>query len=82
MPPGRVAEPDEGVGLDELGLAARNHGMPLEAMRYDVTPLGLHYLLTHYDIPETSAEDWTLTIAGLVDQPLELTVDELRASPR
>ena len=35
----------------ELQLAARNHGMPLEALRYPVTPLGLHYLLIHYDIP-------------------------------
>ena len=25
--------------------------MPLEALRYDVTPAGLHYLLIHYDIP-------------------------------
>ena len=25
--------------------------MPLEALRYDVTPIGLHYLLIHFDIP-------------------------------
>jgi hypothetical protein len=36
--PSRVADPGEAVGLDELGLAARNHGMPLELMRHDVTP--------------------------------------------
>ena len=47
----RIAEPGEGIGLDELALATRNHGMPLEALRYDVTPPGLHYVLTHYDIP-------------------------------
>jgi sulfane dehydrogenase subunit SoxC len=41
----------EGITLDELQLAARNHGLPLEALRYDITPLGLHYLLIHYDIP-------------------------------
>ena len=35
----------------ELRLATRNHGMPLEALAYDVTPAGLHYLLIHYDIP-------------------------------
>jgi hypothetical protein len=29
----RVADPDEAVSLDELALAARNHGMPLEALR-------------------------------------------------
>ena len=49
--PGRLAEPGEGISQHELALAARNHGMPLEAMRYDVTPPGLHYLLVHYDIP-------------------------------
>ena len=47
---GRLAAADEGVGLDELALAARNHGMPLEALRYDLTPAGLHYLLMHFDI--------------------------------
>ena len=36
--PSRVAEPDEGITLEELALASRNHAMPLEAMRYDVTP--------------------------------------------
>ena len=35
------------ISLEELQLAARNHGMPLEALRHEITPLGLHYLLTH-----------------------------------
>ena len=39
------------ISLEELQLAARNHGMPLEALRHEITPLGLHYLLIHYDIP-------------------------------
>ena len=56
----RVAEPGEGVGLDELALATRNHGMPLEALRYDVTPPGLHYVLTHYDIPAVDPASWRL----------------------
>ena len=34
---------DAGISMEELQLAARNHGMPLEALRYDVTPAGLHY---------------------------------------
>ena len=37
-------------------LAARNHGMPLEALRYPVTPVGLHYLLIHYDVPVVEPE--------------------------
>ncbi|MGW7098332.1 hypothetical protein [Streptomyces sp. NPDC054838] len=36
----------EGIGPDEPALAARNHGLPLEALRYEA-PAGL----VHYDIP-------------------------------
>ena len=76
--PSRVAVDDEGIGPDELGLAARNHGMPLEAMRWDVTPVGMHYLLTHYDIPAVDDTSWRLDVSGLVDVGLSLTLDELR----
>jgi DMSO/TMAO reductase YedYZ molybdopterin-dependent catalytic subunit len=79
--PGRVAEEGEGIGLDEAGLAARNHGMPLELMAYDVTPLGAHYLLTHYDIPPADAATWTLEVGGLVRSPLSLSLADLRARP-
>ncbi|MFG2653385.1 sulfite oxidase [Streptomyces sp. NPDC048436] len=77
--PGRVAAADEGIGQDELALAARNHGLPLEALRYDVTPPGLHYVLVHYDIPATDAQRWRLSVKGQVRTPLELGMDELRA---
>jgi sulfane dehydrogenase subunit SoxC len=69
------------ISLQELQLAARNHGMPLEALRWDVTPVGLHYLLTHYDIPEVDAASWRLEIGGLVDRPLSLSLDEIRDRP-
>ena len=62
--PSRVADDGEAVGFDELALAARNHGMPLELMRHDVTPLGAHYLLTHYDIPAADTSTWRLESAG------------------
>jgi sulfane dehydrogenase subunit SoxC len=78
----RVAGPDEGIGLDELGLAARNHGMPLEALRYDLTPVGLHYLLVHYDIPAIDPAAWRLRVDGAVARPLQLDLDSLRARPR
>jgi DMSO/TMAO reductase YedYZ molybdopterin-dependent catalytic subunit len=69
----------EGITLDELQLAARNHGMPLEALRYDVTPVGLHYLLIHYDIPAVDPATWRLSLRGRVERPLSLGLDELRA---
>src|SRR5437660_12480323 len=67
------------IGVEELQLAARNHGMPLEALRWDVTPLGLHYLLTHYDIPEVDPGSWRLEVDGRVERPLSLTLEEVRA---
>ncbi|MEE3246063.1 MAG: hypothetical protein VX213_01050, partial [Chloroflexota bacterium] len=40
---------------EELQLALRNRGMPLEAMRYPITPSGMHYLIIHFDIPDVDA---------------------------
>jgi sulfane dehydrogenase subunit SoxC len=68
--------------LEELQLAARNHGMPLEALRYPVTPIGLHYLLTHYDIPSVDVAAWRLRVGGLVRRELALSLDEIHARPR
>ncbi|MGH2637121.1 MAG: sulfite oxidase [Actinomycetota bacterium] len=73
--------PPEGISREELQLAARNHGMPLEALRYDVTPAGLHYLLIHYDIPPVDVAVWRLRVGGSVARPRELSLDELRRSP-
>src|SRR5262245_5239463 len=70
---------DFGISIEELQLAARNHGMPLEALRYSITPVGLHYLLIHYDIPALDAESWTLELGGLVERPAALTLLELKA---
>jgi DMSO/TMAO reductase YedYZ molybdopterin-dependent catalytic subunit len=81
-PPSRVAERDEGIGMDELLLASRNHAMPMEVLRDDVTPVGLHYVLTHYDIPAVSAEDWRLTIDGRVSRRMKLNFDQLKEMPR
>ncbi|MFF3919917.1 molybdopterin-dependent oxidoreductase [Streptomyces sp. NPDC001852] len=81
--PARLAGADEGIGADELALATRNHGLPLEALRHDVTPPGLHYVLTHYDIPyvpDTGA--WRLTVDGRVRTPLDLSLTDLLSFPQ
>jgi DMSO/TMAO reductase YedYZ molybdopterin-dependent catalytic subunit len=81
--PAPPATPTDGpLTFEELQLAGRNRGMPLEALRYDVTPTGLHYLLIHFDIPAVDPATWRLRIDGLVDRPLELTLDDLRGRPR
>jgi DMSO/TMAO reductase YedYZ molybdopterin-dependent catalytic subunit len=76
-------EPTDGpLHSEELQLAFRNRGMPLEAMRYDLTPTGLHYLVVHWDIPPVDPATWRLRIGGGVRNPLELALDEIRALPR
>jgi sulfane dehydrogenase subunit SoxC len=79
-PAGTLA--DQGITPAELRLAARNHGLPLEALRHPITPAGLHYLLIHYDIPAVDPETFRLEIEGAVERPLTLSLDELRARPR
>jgi sulfane dehydrogenase subunit SoxC len=74
-----AAGPD--ITLEELQLAARNHGLPLEALRHDITPLGLHYLLTHFDIPHVDERTWKLEVGGRVDRPVTLTLDQLKELP-
>ena len=78
----KPTDPTDGpLTLEELQLATRNRGMPLEALRYDITPVGLHYLLIHFDIPLVDAGSWRLNVGGAVARPLELTLDELLAMP-
>jgi DMSO/TMAO reductase YedYZ molybdopterin-dependent catalytic subunit len=61
---------------EELALAARNRGMPLEALRYERTPDGLHYLLIHFDIPAAEPAQWPLDVCGRV-----LGLGEIKALP-
>ena len=55
--------------------------MPLEALRYDVTPAGLHYLLIHFDIPHADEANWQLRIEGLVSKPGAISLAELKTLP-
>src|SRR6266545_8058435 len=80
---GTDLEPTEGpLTFEELQLATRNRGMPLEALRYDLTPTGLHYLLMHWDIPLVDPVRWRLRLGGRVASPFELSLDEIRGLPR
>jgi DMSO/TMAO reductase YedYZ molybdopterin-dependent catalytic subunit len=74
-----VAAVGSDISREQLQLAARNHGMPLEALRHEITPIGLHYLLIHFDIPAVDAKAWTLDIRGAVQRPLRLTLEDIKA---
>jgi DMSO/TMAO reductase YedYZ molybdopterin-dependent catalytic subunit len=67
---------------EELQLATRNHGLPLEVLRSSLTPAGLHYLLIHYDIPMVDVATWTLDLGGRVKRPARYTLGDLRDRPQ
>jgi sulfane dehydrogenase subunit SoxC len=71
-----------GFSREEVGLALRNPGMPLEGLRYPITPIGMHYLLIHFDIPHLDPATYRLLVTGLVDNPLELSLEDIRSRPR
>jgi sulfane dehydrogenase subunit SoxC len=76
-----VASSGEPLSREELQLAARNHALPLEALRYPVTPIGLHYLLIHYDIPAVDEAAWRLSVDGAVERPFSLDLQDIRDLP-
>ncbi len=79
--PNRVTESAE-FTREEVMQAQRCHSMHAEGLRYPVTPLGMHYLLIHYDIPYVDPEAYELKVGGLVREPLRLTLEDIRARPK
>src|SRR6184192_4074970 len=55
--------------------------MPLEALHHAITPVGLHYLLIHFDIPTVDVANYELSVGGRVRNPLRLTLDEIASRP-
>ena len=63
----------------EVALAARNRGMPLEALRHELTPPGLHYLLIHFDIPP--GDERPLEFRGLFQKNISMELAQLKRLP-
>jgi DMSO/TMAO reductase YedYZ molybdopterin-dependent catalytic subunit len=47
-----------------------------------ITPNDQFFSIAHYNRPEIDAQEWQLEITGLVENPLTLTLDDLKAWPR
>lgn len=67
---------------DEVRLANRNSGILLETLTLDVTPMGVHYLLNHFDVPLLEDKDHTLSFEGAFGNPFSLTLEEIRSLPQ
>ena len=76
---GSGLERGERIYPEELQLAFRNSAIPLEGLRYDVTPTGMHYKLVHYDVPAVDTYEWKLAFDGALERPRALTLTDLQS---
>ncbi|MFD1734321.1 molybdopterin-dependent oxidoreductase [Deinococcus malanensis] len=73
-------QPNQRVYSDkETLLAFRNHGHFAEFLDQPVTPLGMHYLLVHFDVPNLSADGYEIAIGGRVRTPKRVSLADIKA---
>ena len=58
-----------------------NLEMPFGQLDGFITPNELFYIRSHFAVPEIDLGSWRLRIEGAVEQPIELTHDDLRSLP-
>ena len=66
------------AALQMINPAPYNAEAPPEALAGEITPTELHYVRSNFALPE---HDGTLEIGGAVENPITLTLDDLRAMP-
>jgi DMSO/TMAO reductase YedYZ molybdopterin-dependent catalytic subunit len=54
---------------------------PLEIQVEKLTPNERFFIRTNFDIPTIQPDDWCLSIGGLVDHPIDITLDDLKRLP-
>lgn len=58
------------------------HYTPLQDYAGIITPAALHFMQQHSsELPEINADEHTLTVHGMVDRPLEFTMEDLKRLP-
>jgi len=75
------ADPDLDTARAQLVMinpAPYNAEAPAQGLATEITPTGQHYVRSNFALP---SHDGTLTVGGAVDNPLTLSVDDLRDLP-
>src|SRR5689334_3322667 len=68
----------ERAALVMINPAPYNAEAPPGVLDDEITPTGLHYVRSNFPVP---AHDGTFEIGGAVDNPIPLTLDDLRSMP-
>ncbi|MDG4647837.1 sulfite oxidase [Roseibacterium sp. SDUM158017] len=68
-------------GLELLNDRPVNAQTPAHLLDDAITPNNRHFIRNNGLVPtDTAAEGWTLAVDGLVDTPMEMTIDDLRGN--
>jgi DMSO/TMAO reductase YedYZ molybdopterin-dependent catalytic subunit len=66
------------AALQMINPAPYNAEAPPEALAAQITPTEMHYVRSNFAVP---THDGTLEVGGAVENPISLTLDDLRAMP-
>ncbi len=58
-----------------------NAETPLQVLSEPLTPTPLFYVRNHFDVPEIDMENYRLSVSGMVETPLSLTLAQIQALP-
>ena len=80
----RPAGSAENSALKPIELSPRptDLEMPVQGLIDQITPIESFFVRCHTYTPQVKLSDWKLTIAGLVEKPLTLTLEDLKKLPR
>lgn len=80
---GRTAGSAEKAALTPIELSPKpeDHEMPVEGFVDEITPTENFFVRSHSYTPQVKLADWKLSIDGLVNTPLTLTLDDLKKLP-
>jgi DMSO/TMAO reductase YedYZ molybdopterin-dependent catalytic subunit len=59
-----------------------NYESPLDVFTSRITPIDSFYLRNHFDVPQLDPSTWKLSVGGLVDKPLALSLADLEKMPQ
>jgi sulfite oxidase len=69
-------------GLIELSSRPQNYESTVDVFSTRITPVERFYIRGHFDAPQVDVGTWRLTVDGLVEKPLSLSLAELERLPQ
>lgn len=73
--------PFETPAIAPTGVTSGSSLTPLQALQGTITPSDLHFQRHHNGVPLIDPDKWSVTIHGLVNKPLEISLAELKRFP-